>query len=814
MQKLLLLFLISLMACSPSPKKTTSKPRVVSAEKPKSKIAIPYLRKGYHTCLKGDLALKKAPLAIKKFNPMTIHETLYINMLFRKGERKSKSGDRVVFHMINQAQDARTGFFYAQNRQEMDNLIGAVTLTNWVLCRAPQVKNAWLQKLTYEATIIKNKGMNMINMGPNFMAFGSDWRNAKMMKYFKSFPNSYPLIAKYLIQNFPNDLKILKALASNLQSLKLTVQLQKVFILLDRISAPNISQLLKRAQYLLKSNKIQEAKEIVSKLGKTAEHHWDFHNIKATFYKKEGKIEKAKTSALMATYYGQFVSGFTLPYSKENSTLLTQLLTDDKVWKKAMTTLKLRPKGEQAALLAATLSECHNCTRNTKEASKCRITAKALFSLGPQYHTAFENILATGVTCVGTRTILAELLVQRLYLVLSKTIVAKLLNMEYSHRIFEKIFFQQSLLEAGHGKFLHEMLNKLLSQELETLTALVSLRSVARFMGKYGQSILDKYLSIPKKESKNSLNAGAALCAYGVTHDKKYLGKLEKYLENISNKLPLQHLCYIHPKDKKLLRPFRKWKRHKNKNVKSFAKTYLKTIKSSPEIFVIHKSYVEKSGRITKLLAGCKKGNLQKCKAISTPFEFFQKYLSKQEKSFWADLNQIMCSLKSGEGCSNLGVMYGVGDHYKKDSSLSFSFYQKSCDYGFAGGCANLAWMYISGEGVPKDIKKGVSTAKKACTKGSGIGCAFVAQTIHLGKYGKNDPKMIKRYYQKGCYLKTANSCFALAQHVAKTEKGPQATFAMLKALSSACKFGISHACQMVYESVRLPKILKNKTTK
>ncbi|HEC1790515.1 TPA: sel1 repeat family protein [Campylobacter lari] len=48
-------------------------------------------------------------------------------------------------------------------------------------------------------------------------------------------------------------------------------------------------------------------------------------------------------------------------------------------------------------------------------------------------------------------------------------------------------------------------------------------------------------------------------------------------------------------------------------------------------------------------------------------------------------------SLNSGDGCSNLGVMYVNGKGVRKDTSKALEYFGKACDLKSDEGCQNYA---------------------------------------------------------------------------------------------------------------------------
>ena len=61
------------------------------------------------------------------------------------------------------------------------------------------------------------------------------------------------------------------------------------------------------------------------------------------------------------------------------------------------------------------------------------------------------------------------------------------------------------------------------------------------------------------------------------------------------------------------------------------------------------------------------------------------------------------CALKTGEACSNLGLLYEDGKGVAVDMKKAAELHGQACDLEVGGGCSNLATMYRLGQGVDRD---------------------------------------------------------------------------------------------------------------
>lgn len=131
-----------------------------------------------------------------------------------------------------------------------------------------------------------------------------------------------------------------------------------------------------------------------------------------------------------------------------------------------------------------------------------------------------------------------------------------------------------------------------------------------------------------------------------------------------------------------------------------------------------------------------------------------------------ADDCQKACDAGSAKGCSNLGLLYVLGQGVEQDDTKAAQFYKKACDGGNAGACKNLALLYmnIDGEGVEQDYAKAAQFFEKACDGGETGACSSLG-ILYIGLDGfKKDLTKATHYLQKGCDGGIAMACGALRQ--------------------------------------------------
>lgn len=78
-----------------------------------------------------------------------------------------------------------------------------------------------------------------------------------------------------------------------------------------------------------------------------------------------------------------------------------------------------------------------------------------------------------------------------------------------------------------------------------------------------------------------------------------------------------------------------------------------------------------------------------------------------------AELLQLGCDGGSGLGCSDLGLMYW-NNYMPKDDQRAVELFKRGCDIGDRGGCRVMGFMYERGLGVAKDLDRAALFYQKA----------------------------------------------------------------------------------------------------
>jgi TPR repeat protein len=122
------------------------------------------------------------------------------------------------------------------------------------------------------------------------------------------------------------------------------------------------------------------------------------------------------------------------------------------------------------------------------------------------------------------------------------------------------------------------------------------------------------------------------------------------------------------------------------------------------------------------------------------------------------------CGEGDGGGCFNLGSIYSERTsvdyaHIRKDNSVAFQYYLKSCEYGFARGCFYAGFAYAYGVGAQKDDLTAIKYYEKACGGGWSKGCANAAYKYENGEGVPKDIDKALFFYEKNCELGLQLAC-------------------------------------------------------
>ena len=196
------------------------------------------------------------------------------------------------------------------------------------------------------------------------------------------------------------------------------------------------------------------------------------------------------------------------------------------------------------------------------------------------------------------------------------------------------------------------------------------------------------------------------------------------------------------------------------------------------------------------------------------------------------------CNKGSGypQSCRTVGSIYRSGESVPKDYQKAIEYYQYECisfsdlssfriafdfeDFSNqSSSCSMLSGMYNAGWGVDKDPymasyfakrskqkiipdSQAVKLFESSCLDNHALGC-LNAGTVYTSP--KNDVKFLPQkgfsYYEKGCELGNAESCYLVGLSYWYGEGVSKSSNRALKALNKSCQFGYGDACKD-YQSI------------
>ncbi len=156
----------------------------------------------------------------------------------------------------------------------------------------------------------------------------------------------------------------------------------------------------------------------------------------------------------------------------------------------------------------------------------------------------------------------------------------------------------------------------------------------------------------------------------------------------------------------------------------------------------------------------CKLDSALGCRALGVGYKFG---VGNEPDSKRAMQNYVKsCKLGDGGGCYNVGIMYEKAQGVAQDFQKAQEFYRKSCDLHFSGGCEQL--KSLESKNKKDELDDNAKSEESKCAKNIGESCSRMAFFYTHGLQGasKNQAKAIE-YYEKGCKLDNADSCYQLA---------------------------------------------------
>jgi TPR repeat protein len=173
-------------------------------------------------------------------------------------------------------------------------------------------------------------------------------------------------------------------------------------------------------------------------------------------------------------------------------------------------------------------------------------------------------------------------------------------------------------------------------------------------------------------------------------------------------------------------------------------------------------------------------------------------YVQASERSRGHELLVKSCTMKSGLGCYNLGVVVRDGTGVVADRTRAATLFEQACTYQYGGGCHNLGLALMKGDGVVQDQKRAVQFLDQACTL-IAKHCFDVALAYERGDGVAKDLGRARQLYDKGCTAGDLMACTNLANFMADALGGPRDLAGATKLDKRACDGGVQVACDNLH---------------
>lgn len=157
------------------------------------------------------------------------------------------------------------------------------------------------------------------------------------------------------------------------------------------------------------------------------------------------------------------------------------------------------------------------------------------------------------------------------------------------------------------------------------------------------------------------------------------------------------------------------------------------------------------------------------------------------------------CDVSDLDAYQKLGEAYRDGNGVDMDKAHAVKMFTTACEAKSQNGCLALSYMYQTGDGVKQSDEMAVKWLDKACSSGGGLACYHAAGNLRRNdndRAAKHDPAVLA-YYQKGCDLNEAASCYEAAYLINPTTDYTYRASAEGRIyLQKACDLGLAMACQ------------------
>ena len=152
------------------------------------------------------------------------------------------------------------------------------------------------------------------------------------------------------------------------------------------------------------------------------------------------------------------------------------------------------------------------------------------------------------------------------------------------------------------------------------------------------------------------------------------------------------------------------------------------------------------------------------------------------------------CTMKSGLGCYNLGVVVRDGEGVAADHARAATLFEQACTYQHGGGCRNLGLALMKGDGVVLDQQRAAQLLDQACTLAPQH-CFDIALAYERGDGLAKDLAQARQRYDKGCTAGNLLACANLTSFLADGQGGPRDPEGATKLDKRACDGGVQLAC-------------------
>ncbi|KCZ56251.1 hypothetical protein HY29_09370 [Hyphomonas beringensis] len=156
--------------------------------------------------------------------------------------------------------------------------------------------------------------------------------------------------------------------------------------------------------------------------------------------------------------------------------------------------------------------------------------------------------------------------------------------------------------------------------------------------------------------------------------------------------------------------------------------------------------------------------------------------------------------------CFYLGFYYaGDFQNYDINAKQAAKFFGKACDGGLMLSCHNLGGLYFTGRIAPIDYAKAALAYESACLGGIAESCNF-AGASHWALDRATQAETAKGFFDKGCDLGDAESCYNLATTIASDAQSSGDFELAAGHMARACELGDIDACSFLQRLGQTPK--------